>query len=192
MDFRFALGFFNISSSKTSKNDNVLEAVGFEGCLQVCRNRDAYTFILQLIRSYPSKTRLTTNPNLRISPGPVPLVKGRPSSRSGQYSTLYFSPFALHLPHQPQSFSRAALASASIFTVGSIAWYTHLYGSLPFIGEVHANSPAEDGLHSTAYPWSHNGWFDTFDHARCSLPRPLRFFTFLKRFKHSARLSGLS
>jgi ubiquinol-cytochrome c reductase cytochrome c1 subunit len=70
------------------------------------------------------------------------------------------------------------LATASIFTVGSIAWYTHLYGSLPFVGEVHANSPAEDGLHPTAYPWSHNGLLDTFDHARYSSPpsrTPLRF-----------------
>ena len=67
---------------------------------------------------------------------------------------------------QPSLTSRTALASASILTVGSIAWYTHLYGSLPFIGEVHANSPGEDGLHPTDYPWSHNGLLDTFDHSR--------------------------
>lgn len=29
-----------------------------------------------------------------------------------------------------------------------------------------ANSPAEEGLHPPKYPWSHIGWFDTFDHAR--------------------------
>ena len=63
--------------------------------------------------------------------------------------------------------SRAALASAAIATVGSVAWYTHLYGTLPFVGEVHANSPAEEGLHTPHYPWSHNGWLDSFDHARC-------------------------
>lgn len=51
-------------------------------------------------------------------------------------------------------------------TVGSIAWYTHLYGTLPFLGEVSANSPAEVGLHSAEYPWGHKGYFDTFDHAR--------------------------
>lgn len=62
--------------------------------------------------------------------------------------------------------SRATLATVSLFSIGSIAWYTHLYGSLPFLGKVHANSPAEDGLHPPAYPWSHGGLLDTFDHAR--------------------------
>ena len=62
--------------------------------------------------------------------------------------------------------SRMALASATLAAVGSVAWYTHLYGTLPFIGEVHANSPSEDGLHATHYPWSHSGVLDSFDHAR--------------------------
>lgn len=67
-----------------------------------------------------------------------------------------------------QSFvnSRATLASATLLTVGSVAWYANLYGTLPFIGEVHANSPAEEGLHPAHYPWSHSGLFDSFDHAR--------------------------
>jgi ubiquinol-cytochrome c reductase cytochrome c1 subunit len=50
--------------------------------------------------------------------------------------------------------------------VGSIAWYTQLYGTLPFIGQVHASGLGEEGLHPTALPWSHNGWFDSFDHTR--------------------------
>lgn len=62
--------------------------------------------------------------------------------------------------------SRASLISAALFSAGSIAWYTHLYGSLPFVGEVHANSLADDGLHPAAYPWSHKGLFDSFDHSR--------------------------
>ncbi|KAJ8585986.1 cytochrome c1, component of the mitochondrial respiratory chain [Rhizopogon salebrosus TDB-379] len=61
--------------------------------------------------------------------------------------------------------SRASLISITLFSAGSIAWYTHLYGSLPFVGEVHANSVADDGLHPTTYPWPHKGLFDTFDHA---------------------------
>ncbi|KAL0953490.1 hypothetical protein HGRIS_004720 [Hohenbuehelia grisea] len=63
--------------------------------------------------------------------------------------------------------SRATLASLSLFTAGSIAWYTHLYGTLPFIGEVHASGShlSDEGLHPAAYPWSHKGLFDTFDHA---------------------------
>ncbi|KAG6888659.1 cytochrome c1 [Termitomyces sp. Mi166 len=61
--------------------------------------------------------------------------------------------------------SRATLASVGLFTAGTIAWYTHLYGSLPFVGEVHAGHLADEGLHPPAYPWSHKGHFDTFDHA---------------------------
>ncbi|KAK0217990.1 cytochrome c1, component of the mitochondrial respiratory chain [Armillaria fumosa] len=61
--------------------------------------------------------------------------------------------------------SRVTLASATLFTAGTIAWYTYLYGSLPFIGEAHASHLSDAGLHPPAYPWSHNGFFDTFDHA---------------------------
>ncbi|EMD38888.1 hypothetical protein CERSUDRAFT_81697 [Gelatoporia subvermispora B] len=61
--------------------------------------------------------------------------------------------------------TRASLAAATLLAVGSAAWYTHLYGTLPFVGEVHANSPAEEGLHSPHYPWSHSGFFDSFDHS---------------------------
>ncbi|KAF8845174.1 cytochrome c1, component of the mitochondrial respiratory chain [Paxillus ammoniavirescens] len=61
--------------------------------------------------------------------------------------------------------SRASLISVTLFSAGSIAWYTHLYGTLPFIGEVHANSLADDGLHPAAYPWPHKGLLDSFDHA---------------------------
>ncbi|KAF8661284.1 hypothetical protein AX16_001383 [Volvariella volvacea WC 439] len=61
--------------------------------------------------------------------------------------------------------SRATLASLSLLTAGSIAWYTHLYGTLPFVGELHAGHLSDEGLHPTAYPWSHKGWFDSFDHA---------------------------
>ncbi|KAF8159792.1 cytochrome C1 family-domain-containing protein [Crassisporium funariophilum] len=61
--------------------------------------------------------------------------------------------------------SRAALASVSLFTAGTIAWYTHLYGKLPFVGEVHASHLSDEGLHPPTYPWSHKGVLDTFDHA---------------------------
>ena len=62
--------------------------------------------------------------------------------------------------------SKASLAAFSALSIGSISWYTYFYGTLPFLGEVSANSPGEAGLHPLAYPWSHNGLFDTFDHAR--------------------------
>jgi len=61
--------------------------------------------------------------------------------------------------------SRAALASASLVSVGTIAWYTHLYGTLPFVGEVHASHLSDEGLHAPSYPWPHNGVIDSFDHA---------------------------
>ncbi|KAF8739143.1 Cytochrome C1 family, partial [Rhizoctonia solani] len=61
--------------------------------------------------------------------------------------------------------SRATAVAATAASVGSIAWYTHLYGQLPFVGELSANSPAENGLHPASYPWSHKGWLDSFDHA---------------------------
>jgi hypothetical protein len=62
--------------------------------------------------------------------------------------------------------SRQGAATFSAISVGSIAYYTYFYGRLPFIGEVSASTPAEEGLHPQKYPWAHNGLFDTFDHAR--------------------------
>ncbi|KAF9078179.1 cytochrome c1, component of the mitochondrial respiratory chain [Rhodocollybia butyracea] len=61
--------------------------------------------------------------------------------------------------------SRLTLASATLFTAGTVAWYAHLYGTLPFLGEAHASHHSDEGLHPVAYPWSHNGFFDSFDHA---------------------------
>nr|GAT42928.1 predicted protein [Mycena chlorophos] len=61
--------------------------------------------------------------------------------------------------------SRLTLVSVSLFTAGSVAWYTHLYGSLPFLPQVHASLDSDEGLHPPAYPWPHKGLFDTFDHA---------------------------
>ncbi|KAI4091648.1 MAG: hypothetical protein LQ344_003999 [Seirophora lacunosa] len=40
-----------------------------------------------------------------------------------------------------------------------MAWYWHLFGQ-----EVHAMTPAEEGLHATKYPWEHEKWTKTFDH----------------------------
>ena len=49
--------------------------------------------------------------------------------------------------------SRVTLASATALTVGTIAWYTHLYGNLPYLEEVHASHLSDEGLHPQAYPW---------------------------------------
>ncbi|KAF9045706.1 hypothetical protein BDZ89DRAFT_1007935 [Hymenopellis radicata] len=61
--------------------------------------------------------------------------------------------------------SNITLASASLLTVGTIAWYTHVYGTLPFIGEAHASHLSDEGLHPPVYPWPQKGLLDTFDHA---------------------------
>ncbi|EUC43447.1 hypothetical protein COCMIDRAFT_100825 [Bipolaris oryzae ATCC 44560] len=56
--------------------------------------------------------------------------------------------------------NNALPAGATIFAVGSTAWYWHLYGR-----DVDAMTPAEEGLHPTQYPWEHEKWYKTFDHA---------------------------
>ncbi|KAI9859658.1 MAG: cytochrome c1 [Trichoglossum hirsutum] len=50
-------------------------------------------------------------------------------------------------------------SAATALALGSIAWYYHLYGQ-----EVHAMTPAEEGLHPPKYPWEHMKWSKTFDH----------------------------
>lgn len=61
--------------------------------------------------------------------------------------------------------SRPAIATATALSLGSIAYYTHTFGQLPFLPQASANTAADDGLHSAEYPWAHRGIFDTFDHA---------------------------
>lgn len=72
------------------------------------------------------------------------------------------SPLFLH----PQSVltSRSTAVALSAVSVGTLAWYSHLYG-VPFVQEVKAMTPAEEGLHPPQYPWTFRGPFDTFDHA---------------------------
>lgn len=61
--------------------------------------------------------------------------------------------------------SRTSAVAATAVAVGSIAWYQQLYGELPFVDSLSANSMADDGLHPPQYPWPHGGMLDTFDHA---------------------------
>ncbi|KAI5475325.1 cytochrome c1 [Pseudohyphozyma bogoriensis] len=60
--------------------------------------------------------------------------------------------------------SKTSATFFSLVSAGSLAWYSHLYGN-PFLPEVKAESAADHGLHPPAYPWAHNGPFETFDHA---------------------------
>lgn len=68
---------------------------------------------------------------------------------------------------QPQSIltSRTSALIATAVALGSTVLYQQVYGELPFLEYARASSVAEEGLHAPAYPWSHNGWFETFDHA---------------------------
>ncbi|KAH7022968.1 cytochrome c1, heme protein precursor [Ilyonectria destructans] len=52
-----------------------------------------------------------------------------------------------------------AAAASTTLALGSMAWYYHLYGPVAF-----ASTPAEEGLHSTQYPWVHSQMFKTYDH----------------------------
>lgn len=149
-----------------SENRHVLEAVGFQGRFEICWNREVHALPPQLDCLCLNKPRAAVQSSPFHFPRP-----GSSRPALGKQLSRFVLPFyppcqPPNLFHQASLSSRTVLASASILTVGSIAWYTHLYGSLPFVGEVYANSPAEDGLHPTSYPWSQNGWFDTFDHAR--------------------------
>ncbi|KAH6916146.1 cytochrome C1 family-domain-containing protein [Coprinopsis sp. MPI-PUGE-AT-0042] len=84
----------------------------------------------------------------------------RPNASSARFSTN-----ASGSAFESVMTSRATLASATAAAVGSIAWYTHLYGSVPFLGEVHASHLSDEGLHPASYPWPHKGPLDSFDHA---------------------------
>lgn len=56
--------------------------------------------------------------------------------------------------------------SATGVAVGTVAWYAHVFGGgLPGMQKLSANM-IENGLHPPAFPWSHSGVFETFDHAR--------------------------
>lgn len=74
--------------------------------------------------------------------------------------------FASSMPQGQVPFwaSKTALAGATAVTVGTTAWYMHLYGN-PLLTEASANTAAEVGLHPAEYPWPNKGWLDTFDHA---------------------------
>ncbi|OGM45738.1 cytochrome c1 [Aspergillus bombycis] len=50
--------------------------------------------------------------------------------------------------------------TASVATAVAVGSAAYLYGQ-----EAFASTPAEEGLHSTNYPWEHAKWNKTFDHA---------------------------
>ncbi|GAA5820837.1 hypothetical protein JCM10212_006342 [Sporobolomyces blumeae] len=60
--------------------------------------------------------------------------------------------------------SNRTAAGLAAVSVGTVAWYTSLYGN-PLFVEAKAESAADHGLHPPEYPWAHKGPFDTFDHA---------------------------
>ncbi|KAG9001484.1 cytochrome c1 [Tulasnella sp. JGI-2019a] len=88
------------------------------------------------------------------------------ASSSTKTAGARFASSAAEAAPSPSIFaSRASLAAATGLTVGSVAWYTHQYGQLPFVGSVAASGMADVGLHPAHYPWSHSGLLESFDHA---------------------------
>jgi len=61
------------------------------------------------------------------------------------------------------SSNRTAVA-LSLVSAGTFAWYSALFGN-PLVPEAKAEGAADHGLHPAAYPWAHNGPFETFDHS---------------------------
>ncbi|KAI7564444.1 hypothetical protein KC317_g7057, partial [Hortaea werneckii] len=53
----------------------------------------------------------------------------------------------------------ALLSSSTALAIGSCAWYYYQFGR-----PAYAMTPAEEGLHATAYPWEHEKLAKTFDH----------------------------
>ncbi|KAL8974969.1 MAG: hypothetical protein Q9197_000810 [Variospora fuerteventurae] len=80
---------------------------------------------------------------------------GRTATRASSSST---SEAATEATSSPRALTLAGTAATAV-AVGSMAWYWHLFGQ-----EVHAMTPAEEGLHATKYPWEHEKWTRTFDH----------------------------
>uniref|UniRef100_A0A0W0FXG5 quinol--cytochrome-c reductase n=1 Tax=Moniliophthora roreri TaxID=221103 RepID=A0A0W0FXG5_MONRR len=100
--------------------------------------------------------------------GSLPVSRSTPVLSSSRSTAVRFASTSSSASSNAfESFmsSRATLAASSLVAAGTIAWYTHLYGTLPFLGEVHASHLSDEGLHPPKYPWSHGGWFDSFDHA---------------------------
>ncbi|KAF2804305.1 cytochrome c1, mitochondrial precursor [Mytilinidion resinicola] len=59
------------------------------------------------------------------------------------------------------SWRTKALSGGSLaVAIGSVAWYNYQYGM-----SADAMTPAEEGLHPTAYPWEHKKWTKTYDHS---------------------------
>jgi len=67
-------------------------------------------------------------------------------------------------PSESFFYSRSSGLAFTLFSAGSLALYTSQFG-LPFFPEAKAMTMAEEGLHPPAYPWSHKGILDGFDHA---------------------------
>ncbi|EIW66022.1 hypothetical protein TREMEDRAFT_45881 [Tremella mesenterica DSM 1558] len=94
-----------------------------------------------------------------------PRLLARATARTPSLNHIGKTRFASTLPSPSSPLtSRTALLSASLVSVGTMAWYTHLYG-IPFLPEASANTAAEDGLHPASYPFEHKGPFETFNHS---------------------------
>ncbi|GAA5841842.1 hypothetical protein JCM9279_003126 [Rhodotorula babjevae] len=77
--------------------------------------------------------------------------------------SLVVVPLPLSAAARIASSNRTAVA-LSLVSAGTFAWYSALFGN-PLVPEAKAEGAADHGLHPAAYPWAHNGPFETFDHS---------------------------
>jgi len=94
------------------------------------------------------------------------VAEPRASIRSNLQRSVRFASTEAGNASSNQSFlfSRSSGLAFSALSAGSLAWYTAQYG-LPFAPEAKAMTMAEHGLHPPAYPWSHAGVLETYDHS---------------------------
>ncbi|KAH8832398.1 cytochrome C1 family-domain-containing protein [Flagelloscypha sp. PMI_526] len=83
----------------------------------------------------------------RLSAAALRRGAARQTGKAAKGSTVRFASTQSSSSFQKLTESNASLVAASAMAVGSIAWYTHLYGGLPFVGEVHASHASDNGLH---------------------------------------------
>lgn len=91
-------------------------------------------------------------------------VASRTSAKAGLTQSVRFASTRAQTKATSPLTSRTSAVAATAIALGSVMWYQQMYGEWPFMESLSANL-SDEGLHPPAYPWEHNKWFKTFDHA---------------------------
>ncbi|UZJ55205.1 hypothetical protein CBS101457_004525 [Exobasidium rhododendri] len=93
------------------------------------------------------------------------LSGARASFRTAAAQGARFASTTASSASTPLFATKTAAYGSTAVAVGTMAWYTHMYaGGIPFMQSADANM-IDTGLHPPAYPWSHSGVFESFDHS---------------------------